>query len=100
MCGTARPPEGMSAIEWIPVSGRCERGAGSTSAYARWLIFCHPRPPRGGYSSTSILPKKILQPVGVCHVPRVLQQNNAGIACLSFVWKMVASAIVFRWIDF
>ena len=31
MCGTARPPEGMSAIEWIPVSGRCERGAGNSS---------------------------------------------------------------------
>ena len=31
MCGTARPPEGMSAIEWIPVSGRCERGAGNIS---------------------------------------------------------------------
>ncbi len=31
MCGTARPPEGMSAIEWISVSGRCERGAGNTS---------------------------------------------------------------------
>ena len=31
MCGTARPPEGMSAIEWIPVSGRCERGAGNRS---------------------------------------------------------------------
>ena len=31
MCGTARPPEGMSAIEWIPVSGRCERGGGNSS---------------------------------------------------------------------
>ena len=31
MCGTARPPAGMSAIEWIPVSGRCERGAGNSS---------------------------------------------------------------------
>ena len=31
MCGTARPPEGMSAIEWIPVSGRCERGADNSS---------------------------------------------------------------------
>ena len=31
MCGTARPPVGMSAIEWVPVSGRCERGAGNSS---------------------------------------------------------------------
>ena len=31
MCGTARPPVGMSAIEWVPVSGRCERGAGNRS---------------------------------------------------------------------
>lgn len=31
MCGTARPPMGMSAIEWVPVSGRCERGAGNRS---------------------------------------------------------------------
>ena len=31
MCGTARPPSGMSAIEWVPVSGRCERGAGNRS---------------------------------------------------------------------
>ena len=31
MCGTARPPEGMSAIEWVPVSGRCQRGPGNRS---------------------------------------------------------------------
>ena len=31
MCGTARPPVGMSAIEWVRVSGRCERGAGNSS---------------------------------------------------------------------
>ena len=31
MCGTARPPAGMSAIEWVEVSGRCERGAGNRS---------------------------------------------------------------------
>ncbi len=31
MCGTARPPVGMSAIEWVQVSGRCERGAGNSS---------------------------------------------------------------------
>ena len=31
MCGTARPPVGLSAIEWVPVSGRCERGAGNRS---------------------------------------------------------------------
>lgn len=31
MCGRARPPEGLSAIEWVQVSGRCERGAGNTS---------------------------------------------------------------------
>ncbi len=31
MCGTARPPVGMSAVEWVQVSGRCERGAGSRS---------------------------------------------------------------------
>ena len=31
MCGTARPPPGMSAIEWVPVSGRCERGGGNSS---------------------------------------------------------------------
>ncbi len=33
MCGTARPPEGMSALEWVPVSGRCRRGEGNRS----WL---------------------------------------------------------------
>lgn len=31
MCGTARPPAGMSAIEWVEAAGRCERGAGSRS---------------------------------------------------------------------
>lgn len=31
MCGTARPPVGMSAIEWVRVSGRCERGVGNRS---------------------------------------------------------------------
>ena len=31
MCGTARPPMGMSAIEWVQVSGRCEHGAGNRS---------------------------------------------------------------------
>ena len=31
MCGTARPPAGMSAVEWVQVSGRCERGAGNSS---------------------------------------------------------------------
>ena len=31
MCGTASPPEGMSAIEWVPIFGRCERGAGNKS---------------------------------------------------------------------
>ena len=27
MCGTARPPAGMSAIEWVQVCGHCERGS-------------------------------------------------------------------------
>ncbi len=31
MCGRARPPVGMSAIEWFEVSGRCERGMGNRS---------------------------------------------------------------------
>lgn len=31
MCGRARPPVGMSAIEWFQVSGRCERGTGNRS---------------------------------------------------------------------
>ena len=31
MCGTARPPDGMKAIEWLPVAGRCERGGGNSS---------------------------------------------------------------------
>ena len=31
MCGTARPPAGMSALEWVSASGRCERGAGNRS---------------------------------------------------------------------
>ena len=31
MCGTAKPPAGMSAVEWVQVSGRCERGAGNRS---------------------------------------------------------------------
>ena len=31
MCGRARPPVGMSAMEWLRVSGRCERGPGNSS---------------------------------------------------------------------
>ena len=32
MCGTARPPRGMSALEWVEASGgRCERGTGNRS---------------------------------------------------------------------
>ncbi len=31
MCGTSRPPEGLSALEWVSVSGRCERGSSNSS---------------------------------------------------------------------